>query len=122
MCRPVRAWSTWPLLSTPSPATSPGSGCAGPRTGSGWRVSRTAQTGFVLDALEQALAARRPVGGSGLVHHSDRGVQYVSIKYSERLAEAGIEPSRSEEHTSDLQSLMRTSYAVFCLKKKQPTK
>src|SRR3546814_2179950 len=93
MCRPVRAWSTWPLLSTPSPATSPGSGCAGPRTGSGWRVSRTAQTGFVLDALEQALAARRPVGGSGLVHHSDRGVQYVSIKYSERLAEAGIEPS-----------------------------
>ncbi|MGH6914185.1 MAG: IS3 family transposase, partial [Geminicoccales bacterium] len=59
----------------------------------GWRVSRTAQTGFVLDALEQALAARRPIGGSGLVHHSDRGVQYVSIKYSERLAEAGIEPS-----------------------------
>src|SRR3546814_7068110 len=55
----------------------------------GWRVSRTAQTGFVLDALEQALAARRPVGGSGLVHHSDRGVQYVSVKYSERLAEAG---------------------------------
>lgn len=59
----------------------------------GWRVSRTAQTAFVLDALEQALAARRPVGGSGLVHHSDRGVQYVSIRYSERLAEAGIEPS-----------------------------
>jgi transposase InsO family protein len=59
----------------------------------GWRGSRTAQTAFVLDALEQALAARRPVGGAGLVHHSDRGVQYVSIKYSERLAEAGIEPS-----------------------------
>jgi len=59
----------------------------------GWRVSRTAHAGFVLDALEQALAARRPVGGSGLVHHSDRGVQYVSIKYSERLVEAGIEPS-----------------------------
>src|SRR3546814_15146897 len=92
MCRPVRAWSTWPLLSTPSPATSPGSGCAGPRTGSGWRVSRTAQTGSVLDALEQAPAARRPVGGSGLVHHSDRGVPYVSIKYTERLAEAGIHP------------------------------
>ena len=59
----------------------------------GWRVSHTAQTGFVLDALEQALHARRPVQGSGLVHHSDRGVQYVSIKYSERLAQAGIEPS-----------------------------
>ena len=59
----------------------------------GWRVSRRAQTAFVLDALEQALHARRPVEGSGLVHHSDRGVQYLSIKYSERLAEAGIEPS-----------------------------
>ena len=59
----------------------------------GWRVSRSAQTGFVLDALEQALYERRPIRGSGLVHHSDRGVQYVSIRYSERLAEAGIEPS-----------------------------
>jgi putative transposase len=59
----------------------------------GWRVSRTAHAGFVLDALEQALHQRRPVRGSGLVHHSDRGVQYVSIKYTERLAEAGIEPS-----------------------------
>src|SRR6476646_10309153 len=46
----------------------------------GWRVSRTAHAGFVLDALEQALHARRPVRGGGLVHHSDRGVQYVSIE------------------------------------------
>jgi len=59
----------------------------------GWRASRTAHAGFVLDALEQALHARRPVRGGGLVHHSDRGVQYVSIKYTERLAAAGIEPS-----------------------------
>jgi len=59
----------------------------------GWRVSRTAHAGFVLDALEQALHERRPVRDGGLVHHSDRGVQYVSIKYTERLAEAGIEPS-----------------------------
>ena len=58
----------------------------------GWRVSRSAHAGFVLDALEQALHDRRPVGG-GLVHHSDRGVQYVSIKYTERLAEAGLVPS-----------------------------
>jgi transposase InsO family protein len=58
----------------------------------GWRVSRSAHAGFVLDALEQALHERRPVGG-GLVHHSDRGVQYVSIKYTERLAEAGLVPS-----------------------------
>lgn len=59
----------------------------------GWRVSRTAHASFVLDALEQALHDRRPIHGGGLVHHSDRGVQYVSIKYTERLAEAGIEPS-----------------------------
>ena len=58
----------------------------------GWRVSRSAHAGFVLDALEQALHERRPVGGK-LTHHSDRGSQYVSIKYSERLAQAGIEPS-----------------------------
>ncbi len=48
---------------------------------------------FVLDALEQALHDRRPASRGGLVHHSDRGAQYVSIKYTERLAEAGIEPS-----------------------------
>jgi len=59
----------------------------------GWRVSRTAHASFVLDALEQALHDRWPVHRGGLVHHSDRGSQYVSIKYTERLAEAGIEPS-----------------------------
>jgi putative transposase len=59
----------------------------------GWRASRTAHTGFVLDALEQALHDRRPLHRGGLVHHSDRGSQYVSIRYTERLAEAGIEPS-----------------------------
>jgi transposase InsO family protein len=59
----------------------------------GWRVSRTAHAGFVLDALDQALHERRPVHRGGLVHHSDRGSQYVSIRYTERLAEAGIEPS-----------------------------
>lgn len=59
----------------------------------GWRVSRTAHASFVLDALEQAIHDRRPVHRGGPVHHSDRGSQYVSIKYTERLAEAGIEPS-----------------------------
>jgi len=58
----------------------------------GWRVSRSAHAGFVLDALEQALHDRKPVSGA-LVHHSDRGVQYVSIKYTERLVEAGLVPS-----------------------------
>jgi len=59
----------------------------------GWRASRTAHAGFVLDALEQALHERRPTRRDGLIHHSDRGSQYVSIKYSDRLHEAGIEPS-----------------------------
>jgi transposase InsO family protein len=59
----------------------------------GWRVSRTAHASFVLDALEQALHDRQPIHRGGLVHHSDRGSQYVSIRYTERLAQAGIEPS-----------------------------
>jgi putative transposase len=58
----------------------------------GWRVSRTAHASFVLDALEQALHDRRPVQG-GLIHHSDRGGQHLSIRYTERLLQAGIEPS-----------------------------
>ena len=57
----------------------------------GWRVSRSMHTELVLDALEQALCARQP--GSGLIHHSDRGVQYLSIRYTERLAEVGVETS-----------------------------
>jgi transposase InsO family protein len=59
----------------------------------GWRVSRTAHASFVLDALEQALHERRPIHRGGLVRHSDKGSRYVSIRYTERLAEAGIEPS-----------------------------
>ena len=59
----------------------------------GWRVSLTAHTDFVLDAWEQALHDRRPYAGDSLVCPSDRGSQYVSIRYTERLAEAGIEPS-----------------------------
>lgn len=51
-----------------------------------------ARTYFVLDALEQALYARQPDEGDALIHHSHRGVLYVSIRCSERLAEAGIEP------------------------------
>ena len=57
----------------------------------GWRVSRSMHTELVLDALEQALQARRP--GAGLIHHSDHGVQYLSIRYSERLAANGVEAS-----------------------------
>ncbi len=57
----------------------------------GWRVSQSLETPLVLDALEQAIWLRKP--GTGLVHHSDHGSQYLSIRYTERLAEAGIEGS-----------------------------
>ena len=59
----------------------------------GWRVSRTAHARFVLDALEQALLQCRPVRNDGLLHHSDRGSQYLALRYTERLAEAGVQPS-----------------------------
>jgi transposase InsO family protein len=58
----------------------------------GWKVSHAMRTDFVLDALEQALHQRGDEM-DGLVHHSDRGVQYVSMRYTERLADAGIAPS-----------------------------
>ncbi len=59
----------------------------------GWRVSSSMRPDFVLDALEQALYARQPEQSDALVHHSDRGSQYISIRYTGRLAQAGIEPS-----------------------------
>ena len=57
----------------------------------GWRASRSMKTDFTLDALNQALWARQVT--EGLIHHSDRGSQYLSIRYSDRLSDAGIEPS-----------------------------
>ena len=57
----------------------------------GWRVSLSLQTDLVLAALEQALWSRKHK--KGLIHHSDHGNQYLSIRYSERLSEAGIEAS-----------------------------
>jgi putative transposase len=59
----------------------------------GWRVSRSMKTDFVLDALEQALHERCDVPGEALLHHNDRGVQYVSFRYTTRLEQAGIQPS-----------------------------
>lgn len=77
----------------------------------GWRASRSPQTQFVLDALEQALYERRPTGD--LVHHSDRGSQYVSIRYTERLAEAGIEPSVGSVGDSYDNALAETIIGLF---------
>ena len=78
----------------------------------GWRVSRTAQTGFVLDALEQALHDRRPARGR-LTCHSDKGPQYVSIRYTERLLEAGIEPAVGSVGDSYDNALAETVIGLF---------
>ena len=79
----------------------------------GWRVSRTATAGFVLDALEQAIHQRRPAKGAGLVAHSDRGSQYLAIRYTERLAEAGIEPSVGSVGDSFDNALAETVIGLF---------
>jgi len=70
-------------------------------------------TYFVLDALEQALYERQPDESDGLIHHSDRGSQYVSIRYSERLAEAGIEPSVGSRGDSYDNALAETINGLY---------
>ena len=79
----------------------------------GWRVSTSMRTDFVLDALEQALYARRRERDENLIHHSDRGSQYVSIRYSERLAEAGIEPSVGSKGDSYDNALAETINGLY---------
>ena len=79
----------------------------------GWRVSSSMHTDFVLDALEQALYARQPERDDALVHHSDRGSQYVSIRYTERLAEAGIEPSVGSKGDSYDNALAETINGLY---------
>jgi len=77
----------------------------------GWRVARSMHTELVLDALEQALWSRSDA--AGVVHHSDRGSQYVSIRYSERLAEAGVEPSVGSVGDSYDNALAETIIGLF---------
>ena len=79
----------------------------------GWRVSRSMRTDFVLDALEQALYDRQPKRDGALIHHSDRGSQYVSIRYTERLAEAGIEPSVGSKGDSYDNALAETINGLY---------
>ncbi|RKZ12972.1 IS3 family transposase [bacterium] len=77
----------------------------------GWRMSSSMTSDFVLDALEQAVQARRP--GEGLIHHSDQGSQYTSIRYSERLDEAGIKPSVGSVADSYDNALAETINGLF---------
>ena len=79
----------------------------------GWRQSSSMHTEFVLDALEQALYDRKPGQTHGLVHHSDRGSQYLSIRYSERLAEAGIQSSVGSKGDSYDNALAETINGLY---------
>jgi len=91
----------------------------------GWKVSNSMRTDFVLDALEQALYDRQPERDSSLIHHSDRGSQYVSIRYSERLAEAGIEPSvgsRGDSYDNALAETINGLYKAELIHRRAPWK
>jgi len=91
----------------------------------GWWVSRSMRTDFVLDALEQALHSRQSERNGALIHHSDRGSQYVSIRYSERLAEAGIEPSvgsRGDSYDNALAETINGLYKAELIHRRAPWK
>ena len=79
----------------------------------GWRVSNSLRSDLALDALEQAIYEREADSIDGLIHHSDRGVQYLSIRYTERLAEAGIEPSVGSKGDSYDNALAETVIGLY---------
>jgi transposase InsO family protein len=79
----------------------------------GWRVSSSLATDFVLDALEQAIYDRRGARIDGLVHHSDRGTQYLSMRYTDRLADAGIAPSVGSRGDSYDNALAESVIGLF---------
>ncbi len=79
----------------------------------GWRVSTSMTTAFVLDALNQAICQRAPSQAGGLIHHSDRGSQYLSIKYTERLSEAGIDTSVGSVGDSHDNALAESIIGLF---------
>ena len=79
----------------------------------GWRVSNSLRTDFVLDALEQAIYDRRRADGGDLVHHSDRGTQYLSMRYTDRLADAGIALSVGSRGDAYDNALAETVIGLF---------
>jgi putative transposase len=79
----------------------------------GWRVSSSLRTHLVLDALEQAICEREDARADRLVHHSDRGSQYLSVRYTERLTEAGIEPSVGSRGDSYDNALTESVIGLF---------
>ena len=89
----------------------------------GWRASTSLRTDLVLDALEQALCDRRESTREPLVHHSDRGSRYLSIRYTDRLAEAEIEPSvgsRGDSYDNALAESVIGLYKTEVIRRKGP--
>lgn len=89
----------------------------------GWRVSASLRTDFVLDALEQAIYDRCGPGVDDLVHHSDRGSQYLAMRYTDRLTEAGIEPSvgsRGDSYDNALAESIIGLYKTEVIQRKGP--
>lgn len=99
----VSTWQGWPYVSFVIDVSA--------RRIVGWRVSIPMRTDIVFDALEQALYARQPERDGSLISHSDRGSQYVSIRHTERLAEAAMEPSVGSKGDSYDNALAYTSTA-----------
>ena len=89
----------------------------------GWQVSRSLHTELALDALEMAIWVRRGEQLDGLVHHSDRGVQYLAIRYTERLAEAGVVASvgsRGDSYDNALAESFNGLYKTEMIRKRGP--
>ena len=91
----------------------------------GWQVCSSMTTDFVLDALEQALHARQPQNDGGLIHHSDRGSQYLSVRYTERLDEAGVDTSvgsRGDSYDNTLAETINGLYKAELIHRRGPWK
>jgi putative transposase len=89
----------------------------------GWQASRSLRTDLALDALEMAMWARRGHDLSGLIHHSDRGVQYLAIRYTERLAEAGVVGSvgsRGDSYDNALAESLNGLYKTELIRRRGP--
>ncbi len=89
----------------------------------GWQASRSLRTDLALDALEMALWARRARQVTGLIHHSDRGVQYLAVRYTERLAEAGVLASvgsRGDSYDNALAESFHGLYKAELIRHEEP--
>jgi transposase InsO family protein len=114
---PVSTWQGWLYVAFVIDAIA--------RRAVGWRVSHSMHPDFALDALEQALYYRRTTGDNSLIPHSDRGSEYLSIRYSERFAEAGIESSvvsRGDSYDNALAATIKCLYKIELIRRRVPWK